>query len=72
MFTQKQLNTIQKVIKDEELHTASKKQGKGYNHNLILATERLQEIYHDTCMDGGFSPRLRVTSNKLKDENINE
>lgn len=58
MFTQKQLKTIKKVIKEEELHTASKNEGKSFNHNLILATERLQEIYHNTCVEGDFMAKL--------------
>jgi hypothetical protein len=49
MFTLKQLKTIKKVIKDEERTTANKKDATGYDHDLILATERLQEIYKDTC-----------------------
>jgi hypothetical protein len=50
MFTQKQLTTIKKTIREEEQNTASKKEGNIYTHNLILATDRLQEIYKNTCL----------------------
>lgn len=63
MFTPKQLKTIKKVITDDELHTAGKKDSKAFSQTLLLATERLQEIYLNTCVQDELSPRFNKEKN---------
>lgn len=67
MFTPKQLKTIKKAIIEEEELSAGKSSKPSFHHNLILATERLQEIYHNTCGNGLSRRNLPLSDNK---ENI--
>lgn len=50
MFTLKQISTIKKALQDKEIEENNIIQpSKKFNHDLILGTARLQEIYKEVC-----------------------
>ena len=49
MFTLKQISTIKKVLSEDD-NKNLKQSSEDSSQNLILKTERLQEIYHKVCL----------------------
>lgn len=67
MFTSKQISTIKKALQDkEEPEESILEPSKKFNHNLILGTARLQEIYKQVCN----TEKSHLTSENKENENI--
>lgn len=50
MFTLKEISTIKKALQDKDHEEENiLEPSKKFNHNLILGTDRLQEIYKEVC-----------------------
>lgn len=57
MFTSKQLSTIKQALEDKEKEERKDIEDlRRFDHNLILGTARLQEIYRQVCKESKSNP----------------